>query len=562
MAPKTPIVAIVGRPNVGKSTLFNRVLGARKAIVEDIPGVTRDRNYALVERYSVPFLLIDTGGFETDPEEVIGKQVVEQTLMAAEECDVILALFDGSVGAQPGDEDVVALLRRYKKSVVYVVNKCDGAEQAIRVADFYSLGVPELKDCSALHGRGVHELIETILAELPNYAALRSSALARKEREEEAAKRAQSIADASLDDEDEPRGRTESWDDDGAEDDDFEDFDEDADASAEPQDEVADTPRFAPVYLPGEGDSDEGEYVKQFRVRPLSERPVTADVVDDEDDESADEEDLIPSIPLINIAIVGRPNVGKSTLLNTLTGERRAITSPVAGTTRDLLDLKITRDGQEYRIIDTAGLRKKARVEEDTIERYSTLRSLTALSECDVAVILIDATTGVTEQDTKIVGLAHEQGKGLIYAVNKWDLMEKNHKTVHEFTKDLREALKFAPYAPVLFVSALSGRRCPRILEVAKHVAETRAMRISTNRLNRLLKKAMLRLSAPIYRGRPIKLYYANQVDTSPPRFVLFFNFPRALHFSYMRFLKNSIRDKYPFEGTDIKLFAKKRSGG
>ena len=552
MAPKTPVVAIVGRPNVGKSTLFNRVLGARKAIVEDIPGVTRDRNYALIERFSVPFLLIDTGGFEKDPEEEIGKQVVEQTLMAAEECDIILALFDGSVGCQPGDEDVVALLRRYKKSVVYVVNKCDGAEQALRVADFYSLGVPELKDCSALHGRGVHELIETILQELPNYQALLSSTQARKDREREAAKQAQSVADASADeyDEDESSGPTAPWaDDDGEE---FEDFEEDGTDESAP-------PRFAPVYLPGEG--EEAEYVKQFRVRPLSEGVVSSDDAEPEDDEAEDEEDYIPNIPLINIAIVGRPNVGKSTLLNTLTGERRAITSPVAGTTRDLLDLTITRDGQEYRIIDTAGLRKKARVEEDSIERYSTLRSLAALSECDVAVVMIDATTGVTEQDTKIVGLAHEQGKGLIYAVNKWDLMEKNHKTVHEFTKDLREALKFAPYAPVLFVSALSGRRCPRILEVAKEVAVSRAMRISTNRLNRLLKKAVLRLSPPVYRGRPIKLYYANQVDTAPPRFILFFNFPRALHFSYMRFLKNSIRDQYPFEGTDIKLVAKKRSG-
>ncbi len=554
MAPKTPVVAIVGRPNVGKSTLFNRVLGARKAIVEDIPGVTRDRNYALVERFSVPFLLIDTGGFEKDPEEEIGKQVVEQTLMAAEECDIILALFDGSVGCQPGDEDVVSLLRRYKKSVVYVVNKCDGAEQAIRVADFYSLGVSELKDCSALHGRGVHELIESILQELPNYQALLSSAQARKDREREAAKQAQALVVAAEDeyDEDASSGPTGPW----SGDDEEEEFEiDDSEDSAN----SGEMPRFAPVYLPGEG--EEAEYVKQFRVRPLSEGVVSDREEETEEDESEDEEDYIPTIPLINIAIVGRPNVGKSTLLNTLTGERRAITSPVAGTTRDLLDLTITRDGQEYRIIDTAGLRKKARVEEDSIERYSTLRSLAALSECDVAVVMIDATTGVTEQDTKIVGLAHEQGKGLIYAVNKWDLMEKNHKTVHEFTKDLREALKFAPYAPVLFVSALSGRRCPRILEVAREVAITRSMRISTNRLNRLLKKAAARLSPPVYRGRPVKLYYANQVDTAPPRFILFFNFPRALHFSYMRFLKNSIRDKYPFEGTDIKLVAKKRSG-
>lgn len=549
MTVRVPIVAIVGRPNVGKSTLFNRILGERRAIVEDVPGVTRDRNYALVERFSVPFVIVDTGGFEKEPEDPLGRAVVEQTLLAAEECDVILAVFDGSTGLHPGDEDVADLLRRYQKPIYYVVNKCDGAEQAIRVAEFYSLGLDRILDVSALHGRGVRDMIDTVLSELPQYEDLLALVRERQQRERDAREEARLRAAQMDEDDDDDEGTFEAG---GGDDDDLAEEDlQDGDPYEGPGSEV----RFAPVYVPGETELSEDDYEKSFRLRPL-ERTLKREAGDDASEES--EADEIPEIPCINIAIVGRPNVGKSTLLNTLTGERRAITSPIAGTTRDILDLTLTRDGQQFLIVDTAGLRKKAKVE-DKVERYSTLRTLHALGACDVAVVLIDAVDGATEQDTKIAGLAHEQGKGIIIAVNKWDLVEKDHKTVKEYTDRVREAFKFAPYAPIIYISALSGRRCPRVLESARHAAEERLKRVSTSRLNRVLERAIARNMPSQYRGRSIKMYYSTQVDTAPPRFALFFNYPRALHFSFMRYLKNVIREEFGFDGTDIKLMARKR---
>jgi ribosome-associated GTPase EngA len=554
MAPKIPVIAIVGRPNVGKSTLFNRIVGRQQAIVEDIPGVTRDRVYAMVERFVVPFLLVDTGGFELEPEDELGKQVVEQTLLAAEEADVILAIFDGSLGCQEGDRDVVELLRRYNKTVYYIVNKCDGDEQGLRVADFYRLGIDTLYDCSALHGRRVNLLTEMFLQKLPNYQALLSSATARRERIAAASEQAQLRAEQIADDE-----LLENAFDDALPDEESE-F---GDGEEMPDGEASQMPSFAPVYVPGENDESESDYERQHRLLPLEQstarddRPRAAEIDFSQLPEDEGEAPA-PELPLIRVAIVGRPNVGKSTLLNTLTGERRAITSSIAGTTRDTLDLTIRRDGQDYLLVDTAGLRKKARVT-DALERYSTLRSLRALSEADVAVVVIDATEGPSEQDAKIIGLAHEQGVGLVFAVNKWDLVEKSHRTVHAFTKKIRETFKFAPYAPIVFVSALSGRRCPKVIETVKEVAYERMKRVSTNRLNQTLQKALKRFSPPPFRGREIKLYYGVQVDVAPPRFSLFFNYPRALHFSFLRFLKNSVRDEFGFEGTDIKLMPRKR---
>ncbi len=548
MAVKIPIIAIVGRPNVGKSTLFNRALGERRAIVEDMPGVTRDRNYAMVESFEVPFLLVDTGGIETDPEDPLGKQVVEQALLAAEEADVIISLFDGSAGCQQGDEDVVAILRRYNKPVYYVVNKCDGDEQALRTADFYQLGIDTIYDCSALHGRRVQLLFRQILEELPNYASLLASAKSRREREEAGADMARSIAAEDSEAELEVT-------DDGDEGD-FEGYGE----------EESDTPpSFAPVYLPGDDEELSAEdYDREHRHLEIADsvpRETPDEIEHWRDDPQAleDEADAENKIDVIRVAIVGRPNVGKSTLLNTLTGERRAITSPIAGTTRDTLDLEMRRDGQDFLLVDTAGLRKTGKLI-DAVERYSALRSMRAMAAADVAVVVLDATDTPTDQDAKIVGLAHEQGLGIVIAVNKWDLVEKSsHKTVHAFTEKLREAFKFAPYAPIVFVSAQSGRRCPRILETAREIAYERAKRVSTPRLNNVLKRAIRKFSPPPYRGRDIKLYYGVQVDMSPPRFALFFNYPRVLHFSFLRFLKNSLRQEFGFMGTDIKLLPRKK---
>ncbi|MFN8391542.1 MAG: ribosome biogenesis GTPase Der [Bdellovibrionota bacterium] len=549
MAPKIPVIAIVGRPNVGKSTLFNRILGRQQAIVEDLPGVTRDRNYAMIERFRVPFLLIDTGGFEVDPEGEIAKQVVEQTLLAAEEADVILAVFDGALGCQEGDRDVVQLLRRYNKQVYYIVNKCDGEEQGLRVADFYQLGIDTLYDCSALHGRRVNVLVETILESLPDYQKLLASAQARKERIAQAAAAAKRIADVHAEEEEFENAELST-----SEDEEEQEYVE--------QEEEYQPRSFAPVFVPGESEQSAQEYEREHRILPLSMSEARDDGDVDEEpvyDFNAEEGPIeVPKLETIRVAIVGRPNVGKSTLLNTLTGEQRAITSAVAGTTRDTLDLKIRRDGQDFLLVDTAGMRRKSRVT-DSVEHYSTLRSLRALSEADVAVVVIDAVEGATDQDVKIVGLAHEQGTGIVLAINKWDLVEKSHTTVHAFTKKLRESLKFAPYAPIVFVSALSGRRCPKIIEAVREVAHERMKRVSTHALNQTLQRALKRFAPPPFRGREIKLYYGVQVDVAPPRFSLFFNYPKALHFSFMRFLKNSVRDEFGFEGTDIKLMTRQR---
>ena len=393
----------------------------------------------------------------------------------------------------------------------------------------------------------MNDLFEKILRSLPDYAALEAEARAREARVLEAQAEARRLA-ADVD-EDELQADANL-----------------PEAEEEAPVELAEAdimPRFAPVYLPDDMEMSEVEYDREYGKLPLDEskssNPMTVERVWESKDFEDDEAEAPQVLEQIQIAIVGRPNVGKSTLLNTLVGERRAITSPVAGTTRDSLDVEVRREGQKYIIVDTAGLRRKGKIDEGSIERFSALRSLGALSACDVAIVVLDASEGVSEQDEKIAGLAHEQGKGLVIAVNKWDLLEKDHKTVHAYTKKVRESFKFAPYAPIVFLSALSGRRVPRILDEAKKVAYERTKRAPTKKLNQVLERAVKQKALPMYRGRVVKLYYGVQVDSAPPRFALFFNYPKEVHFSYFRYLKNEIRESFGFEGTDIKLMARKR---
>lgn len=549
MALKTPIIAIVGRPNVGKSTLFNRVLGKKLAVVEDYEGVTRDRNYALVSRFSIPFYIVDTGGFETGYQEAsLESLVVEQTKVAAEEADIVFAIFDAKSGMHPGDEEVVKYLRRFSKPIYYIANKVDGNEQSQSKFDFYGLGISEIFDVSALHGRNVNDLIEQALHCLDNYGSLLSSYNSKRENERRLEIEAASELENHLEKNSEKYEREEQYDFD-------EDF-EDEDYEYEEEDENKEIV-FAPVFLPENEDFSEKEYLKEYSLvdklsAKKSIKPEEVEV------DSASEADQIPDIACINFALIGRPNVGKSTLLNTLTGEQRSIASPMAGTTRDIVDAELLRDGQHYRIIDTAGLRKKARVT-DKIEKYSTMRALNAISESDVIVLVIDASLGPSEQDTKILGLAHDQGAGIVIAINKWDLVDKDHKTVKEYTRKVRETFKFAPYAPIIFITATTGKRCPRIIEEVNRVAKERLKRVSTNKLNRIIENAIKRRPLPIYRGKRVKMYFAAQVAVAPPRFALFFNFPKAVHFSNMRFIKNSIREAFSFDGTDIKIMCRKR---
>lgn len=537
---------------MGKSTLYNRVVGSRKAVVEDVAGVTRDRSYSYVERFAVPFYLVDSGGLEKDPAEELQQFVVEQAILAAEEADLILAIFDGKDGCQEGDRDVVELLRQYDKPILFGVNKCDGVEQGVATADFYSLGLEEIQHFSALHGRGVSDFIEQALRLLPNYSPLCDSAKAAREREEaiiSAAEQEVQVDEPEVDD-DMPLLK-------GG---DAQPADREKTESAEPCHISVVEPDFAPVFIPGETELSEDEYDRRFGLLDRASREFSA--TDSEEAfvrDDGTEDDNLPELECISVAIIGRPNVGKSTLLNTLTGEQRAVTSPMAGTTRDAIDMKIRREGQDYLLIDTAGLRRKARIS-DKVEKYAVFRAMGAINRCDVAVILLDAVAGPTEQDAKIVGLAHDQGKGIVLLVNKWDIVEKDHRSVQEYKQRIRDTFKFSPYAPVLFVSAKTGKRCPKVISTVREVAQERAKRVPTMSLNRVLKAAQQRMNTQHYRGRPIRLLYGTQIDTAPPRFLLFFNFPHAVHFSILRFIKNAIREEFGFSGTDIKLVTRKRA--
>ena len=437
-----PIVAIVGRENVGKSTLFNRILGARHAIVEDSPGITRDRLYRDVEWLDRDFTLIDTGGIKFNTEEgLIYGKVKQQAELAIEEAGVIIFVVDGMAGLTSEDEDVADLLRRSGKPVVLAVNKTDDfsdESKMLPVYDFYTLALGEPIPVSSIHALNIGDLLDAVIAHFS------------------------------------PAGESE-----------------------------------------GEGD-------------------------------------------IVKLAFIGRPNVGKSSLVNRLLGEERVIVSDIPGTTRDAIDTRLCREGREYMIIDTAGMRRKGLINEPA-EQYSVARSLNAIDRSDVAVLVIDASSGIIEQDKKIAGYAHESGKGLLIVVNKWDLPEKETNTMVKFEKELKEELGFASYALTLFVSAKTGQRCNKILPLVDFISEQCSRRVPTAQLNEVIREAVALNIPPTDKGRRLKILYATQVGTKPPKFVIFLNDPEIMHFSYARYLENKIREAFGFAGTPISLMWRKR---
>ena len=434
-----PVVAIVGRPNVGKSTLFNALAGDKISIVKDTPGVTRDRIYADVTWLDNSFTMIDTGGIEPDSSDVILSQMREQAQIAIDTADVIIFITDVRQGLVDSDAKVADMLRRSGKPVVLVVNKVDSVQKYMMdVYEFYNLGIGEPFAISAANLQGLGDMLDEVVKNFPE---------------------------------------------------------------------------------------DAGE----------------------------DEDSDIPKI-----AIVGKPNVGKSSLINTLLGEDRVIVSDIAGTTRDAVDTKVTWNGHDYIFIDTAGLRRKARVKEE-IERFSVIRTVTAVERADVVVVMIDAAEGVTEQDAKIAGIAHEKGKGVIIAVNKWDAIEKNDKTIYKHTNRIREVLSFMPYAEIVFISAKTGLRISRMFETLDAVIENQTMRIQTGVLNEILAEAVAMQQPPSDRGRRLKIFYMTQVAVKPPTFVIFVNDKELMHFSYTRYLENKIRDTFDFGGTPLKFIVRER---
>ncbi len=433
-----PVVAIVGRPNVGKSTLFNRILGRRKAIVEDIPGVTRDRNYAEVTRFEIPFLLVDTGGFEPISEDRLLVQMREQAQLAIEEADVILFIMDGREGLTPSDLETASMLRRVDKPVFSVVNKIDGEKQESAVGEFYALGVENIHSVSAEHGRGVEDLMEEVVACLP-----------------------------------------------------------------------------------------------PSRVSPAVEKET-------------------------RLAVVGRPNVGKSSLVNRLLGYERVVANPVAGTTLDSIDTPFVYNGQRYVLIDTAGIRRKGKVSL-TLEKFSIIQALKAMDRAHVVLVVIDAEQGVVEQDLTVAGYAHEKGRAVILVVNKWDIPEKDTSSTGKFTRELRDSFKFLPYAPILFVSALTGQRVSKIMGVVEKVSEEYNKKIATPKLNKILTEAIEAHPPPVYRGRRLKFFYITQKSVRPPTFVIFVSKEEGIHFSYRRFILNKIREAFSFEGCPIRIVWRNR---
>jgi len=433
-----PIVAIVGRPNVGKSTLFNRIIGRRKAMVDDQPGVTRDRNYGNVDRFEVPFILIDTGGFEPATSDRLLQQMREQSQLAMEEADVILFVMDGRDGLTPADVEVAEMLRRVDKPVFYLINKIDGDKQEMGIGDFYDLGVENVFAVSAEHNRGIGELMDEVIEALPKTGA-------------------------------------------------------------------------------------------------------------DEEDED-----------VTKIAVVGRPNVGKSSLVNRLLGFERVVANPTPGTTRDSVDTYFTCNRKRYMLIDTAGIRRKGKTTRK-IEKYSVVDALRSIERADVVLIVLSAEDGVTEQDTKIAGYAYEAGRGCIFVVNKWDTLSKDNATIGTFVESIRTEFKYLPFAPILFVSALTGQRTGKIIAEVDTVMAQYAKRVQTSELNKVFLDAVTAHQPPLFQGKRIKLYYATQVSTRPPTFVVFANRTEAIHFSYERYLANRLREAFGFTGTPLRLLFKGR---
>ncbi|MDE5864467.1 MAG: ribosome biogenesis GTPase Der [Lachnospiraceae bacterium] len=434
-----PIVAIVGRPNVGKSTLFNALAGSRISIVKDTPGVTRDRIYADVDWLDYHFTMIDTGGIEPESEDIILKSMRSQAQIAMDTADVIIFLVDVRQGLVDSDNKVADMLRRSHKPVVLVVNKVDNFDKFMpEVYEFYNLGLGDPVPVSAASQLGIGDMLDEVISHFPE------------------------------------------------------------DAAGEEEDE----------------------------------RP--------------------------KIAVIGKPNVGKSSIINKLLGEERVIVSDIAGTTRDAIDTEVTRDGRQYIFIDTAGLRRKNKIKEE-LERYSIIRTVTAVERADVCVLVIDATEGVTEQDAKIAGVAHERGKGLIIAVNKWDAIEKDDKTVYKFEENIRRILSFISYAEILFISAKTGQRLPKLFDLIDIVIDNHALRVGTGVLNEILTEAVAMQEPPSDKGKKLRLYYMTEVSVKPPTFVIFVNDKKLSHFSYTRYIENRIREAFGFRGTPVKFIIRER---
>lgn len=435
-----PILAVVGRPNVGKSTFFNRIIGERKAIVEDVPGVTRDRIYAETEWNGREFAIIDTGGIEASTDDPILSQMRDQAVVAMDMADLILFMVDGKEGLTTADIEVGAILRRTGKKVILVVNKIDNpSKMPDTIYDFYELGLGEPIPISSANMLNIGDLLDEIVSGFPDK------------------------------------------------------------------------------------------------------------------DYEADEEN-------IKLAIIGKPNVGKSSLVNALTKENRVIVSPIAGTTRDSIDTPFSFEGNDFTLIDTAGLRRRSKVY-DSIEKFSVIRAIASIERCDICILMIDAMEGITEQDKKIAGIAHEAGKGMMIVINKWDLVEKETNTMRDYERKVRAELLFASYAPILFTSVLQGRRIYDILRKAATIQEIRMRRITTGKLNNLIEDAVMMRQPPSDKGKRLKIYYAAQIGVAPPLFSFNINSRELMHFSYARYLENRLREAYDFEGTSVKFVYNEKKG-
>ena len=495
-----PLVAIVGRPNVGKSTLFNRVIGSRTAIVEDRARTTRDRLYGDGEWNGRRFVLIDTGGLEVDTDDPIELRVQEQARLAIAEADVIVFVVDAAVGMTPADLEAAELLRRATAPVIVAVNKADNEKRELEAAEFHTLGWEETYPISASHGRGTGDLLDAMVWALPPES---EAEIARKQREAEA----------------------DAW-----------------------ADEVA-AGRLEPFVV---GDPEEDLDGDDLVLDEASAEAARWDAA------LAAEADTSPAA----IAFVGRPNVGKSSLLNALLGEERTIVSDVPGTTRDAIDTRLAWGRSEIVLIDTAGIRRRGKVASGpSAERYSTMRALTALSRADVAVLVIDAVEGLTSQDAHVAGYAVEEGKGLVLAVNKWDLVEdKTDRTFDQYVEWIRNDAPFLEFAPMVSISAKTHQRIGRVLELAVDIWAERRKRVPTGELNRMLMAATDRTPPPLVRGKRPKLFYATQAAISPPTFVFFASDASAVHFSYRRYLENRLRETFGFHGTPVRLVFRDRA--
>ena len=495
-----PLVAIVGRPNVGKSTLFNRVIGSRTAIVEDRARTTRDRLYGDGEWNGRRFVLIDTGGLEVDTDDPIELRVQEQARLAIAEADVIVFVVDAAVGMTPADLEAAELLRRATAPVIVAVNKADNEKRELEAAEFHTLGWEETYPISASHGRGTGDLLDAMVWALPPES---EAEIARKQREAEADAWADEVA----------AGRLEPF------------------VVGDPEEDL---------------DGDDGVLDEASAEAARWDAALAA------------EADTSPAA----IAFVGRPNVGKSSLLNALLGEERTIVSDIPGTTRDAIDTRLAWGRSEIVLIDTAGIRRRGKVASGpSAERYSTMRALTALSRADVAVLVIDAVEGLTSQDAHVAGYAVEEGKGLVLAVNKWDLVEdKTDRTFDQYVEWIRNDAPFLEFAPVVSISAKTHQRIGRVLELAVDIWAERRKRVPTGELNRMLMAATDRTPPPLVRGKRPKLFYATQAAISPPTFVFFASDASSVHFSYRRYLENRLRETFGFHGTPVRLVFRDRA--